>query len=305
MKSIDVSFIVTIYNKEKYIPEMIQGLLEQKGNFTREYIFVNDGSTDNSLFLLRKLTKLWPNVVIIHQTNQGVCSALNTGIQRARGQYLKFVDGDDRLDPTATDTLLQALTQHPTAVASFGKAKAGKPQDSDDMNLKPSFCLIQKPFIPLLNGQYHQINSMGASPSLILRQAVLNVGLTDERVKIQDFPLALRLAYRYSFVYVDSVVCWCPESMDNRLSNNKKTEVYQTLSTLKLFLAEYSLSGKEVGYCVKKAVRGIVKQGYSSNLAVVDKIKLFVIKKGGWRFMTNQEKAITMINKFSDEFYCT
>jgi len=60
-----VSFVIPVFNKEKYLRFVLDSLKNQKGTFQREFIFVNDGSTDNSLLLLRSQTKNWKNTKII------------------------------------------------------------------------------------------------------------------------------------------------------------------------------------------------------------------------------------------------
>lgn len=107
-----ISYIITIYNKSQFIPHLIHGLESQIGTFEREFIFVDDGSTDNSLELLHKHTKNWSNTTIITQENQGPAIALNVGLERATGDYIKMMDGDDLLLPHATSAFLNVLIKH-------------------------------------------------------------------------------------------------------------------------------------------------------------------------------------------------
>ena len=62
-----VSFIVTVYNKEYFLPAVFDAMLAQSGDFEREYVIVNDGSTDNSLALIREFAERTPDVVVIDQ----------------------------------------------------------------------------------------------------------------------------------------------------------------------------------------------------------------------------------------------
>ena len=70
-----ISFICPVFNKEKYLPKVLESIRNQVGDFKKEYIFINDGSTDNSLDLLKEGTKKWKNTTIINQTNKGPAKA--------------------------------------------------------------------------------------------------------------------------------------------------------------------------------------------------------------------------------------
>lgn len=95
MDNFDVSVIVPVYNGEEYIGATLDSIINQDfKNF--ELIVIDDGSTDNSLEIIKdKLSKSTIEYKIIHQENSGVSAARNCGISNARGEYLVFVDADD------------------------------------------------------------------------------------------------------------------------------------------------------------------------------------------------------------------
>ena len=90
-----VSFVVPVFNKAKYLKTVIKSLRQQTGNFDKEYIFINDGSTDNSLEILKRERKNLKNCKIISQINKGSASATNVGIRSSNMKYIKFLDADD------------------------------------------------------------------------------------------------------------------------------------------------------------------------------------------------------------------
>lgn len=90
----DVSFIIPVYNAEKYIGRCIDNIVQQNTDRKYEIICVDDGSTDKSYFVLKEYEK-YPNVLIIRQKNQGASAARNTGILASHGKYICFVDVDD------------------------------------------------------------------------------------------------------------------------------------------------------------------------------------------------------------------
>ena len=96
-EKIKISIIVPVYNKERYIGRCIKSLLYQTLKEI-EIIVVDDGSTDDSLLIVEKISKQFDNIKIIKQKNSGCSSARNKGIELARGEYIGFVDPDvDRL----------------------------------------------------------------------------------------------------------------------------------------------------------------------------------------------------------------
>uniref|UniRef100_UPI004056C117 glycosyltransferase family 2 protein n=1 Tax=Agathobacter sp. TaxID=2021311 RepID=UPI004056C117 len=92
-----VSIIIPVYNGEKYISNILNNLSMLTYN-NYEVIFVNDGSKDNSLELLRCAENINSKIKVISQDNAGVSEARNTGLQYANGEYICFIDVDDEVD---------------------------------------------------------------------------------------------------------------------------------------------------------------------------------------------------------------
>lgn len=95
--AIKVSVIIPIYNCDKYIGQCVETLINQTLKEC-EFIFINDGSIDNSLSILKGFEKKDSRVKVINQTNQGVSVARNVGLNIATGEYIGFVDGDDYVE---------------------------------------------------------------------------------------------------------------------------------------------------------------------------------------------------------------
>lgn len=96
MNSTLISVIVPVYNKEAYIPKLIDCIKEQTFK-DFECILVDDGSTDNSGKLCDILTSGNDLFSVIHIPNGGVSNARNTALDLAKGEYITFVDSDDEI----------------------------------------------------------------------------------------------------------------------------------------------------------------------------------------------------------------
>lgn len=105
-----VSFIIPIYNAEKYLDECIKSIIKQTySNF--ELLLVNDGSTDNSAIICDTYANKDSRIKVIHKINGGVSSARNIGLDNAKGEYICFVDADDVIHPKLLETTLSVLME--------------------------------------------------------------------------------------------------------------------------------------------------------------------------------------------------
>ena len=103
-----VSIIIPAYNAENYIENCVNGILNESfSDF--EIIIVDDGSKDSTPALCDKLAKKDSRVKVIHKPNGGVSEARNTGIDAAKGQYISFVDADDRVTENHLESLVSTM----------------------------------------------------------------------------------------------------------------------------------------------------------------------------------------------------
>lgn len=103
------SVIIPVYNKAPYLHECIASLEAQTFRHF-ETVFVNDGSLDDSLEVLKSLSAGKNNISILTQSNQGPSTARNAGIKEAKGRYLLFLDADDTFSAGALEHLHGRIT---------------------------------------------------------------------------------------------------------------------------------------------------------------------------------------------------
>lgn len=92
-----ISVIVPIYNVEEYIKKCIDSIINQSYK-NIEILLIDDGSTDKSGIICEKYREIDKRIRVIHQSNKGLSNARNVGINKATGNLLSFVDGDDYVD---------------------------------------------------------------------------------------------------------------------------------------------------------------------------------------------------------------
>jgi len=123
-----VSVVIPVWNAEKNIKKLIEELLGQSYRNV-EIIAVDDGSSDDSLQVLRGLAKTDERLKVIHQENGGVGAARNRGIEAATGEYLVFVDSDDEVETDFVKALVEAVRRDPAVVLAVAGRKYNKLQE--------------------------------------------------------------------------------------------------------------------------------------------------------------------------------
>jgi len=101
-----ISVIIPVYNRAQYVDSCLKSVISQTiGLESLEIIIINDGSTDNSLDILKEYDRIHESIVLIDQVNQGVSAARNAGLKHATGEYIAFLDADDYLPKDAYEVL--------------------------------------------------------------------------------------------------------------------------------------------------------------------------------------------------------
>ncbi len=237
-----VSYIVTIYNKALYLPFVVHGIVNQEGTFEREFVFVDDGSTDGSMEVLNRLVQDIPDKVeIIQQENCGPSVASNRGLEVCTGDYIKFVDGDDVLLPWATKILMNVMEEGKHAYAFSSNPVA---MSYDNMSLDHLDSIVSKlrgcsdnmATSIWSNPLQHVISRSHGNPTswIAARDTVTRTGGFAEHIFVQDYVMELSLAAQGSAGIFPGPIFLYPEEDTKRVSSNKA----QILHDLNMALGE-------------------------------------------------------------------
>ena len=179
-----------VYNAEKYLREAIDSILNQ--TYTDfELIAIDDGSTDNSLKILREYEKQDERIRVISETRCGVAKVRNIAIAVAKGEFIANMDADDISSATRFDKQIAYMNANPECVA------LGAQVEFIDSDGEPVWNFPQ----PLTHEEIESLLWRGRgltltqSVAMMRRHAVLNVGCYDESLKTsEDLDLYLKLA---------------------------------------------------------------------------------------------------------------
>lgn len=181
-----VSVVIPCFNNENTILETIDSVMNQTYS-NIEIIVVNDGSTDKSLELLKNI----PNnkIKVLTQENQGPSPTRNKGAKLAKGDYLLFVDGDDKIAPTYIEECVNILDEDPSINIVYTKARFFEALDSEWK--LPEFELSS-----FLTNNCIYISAM------IRRNVFFDVGCFDENLRYtEDWELWIHIIKKYGGVH--------------------------------------------------------------------------------------------------------
>ena len=193
-----ISVIIPVYNVETYIEECLNSVIGQTFRDI-EIILVNDGSTDLSLEIIKTFAEKDKRITFYSQENKGVSVARNSGIRKARGEYILFVDSDDKI----VENTLTVLYQHAietNADLVLGNASYWYP----DGTLQPSFVRRKANNISGLSGEicFEKLMMEMVFPPLVYLFFVKRKIIMDNK-----------LFFKRNIIHEDEL--WCVKTMFN------------------------------------------------------------------------------------------
>lgn len=193
-----VSIVIPTHNDGRFLAEAIESALGQTAG-PCEVIVVGDGSSDD----LRAVASSYTGVKIIRQPPQGVSSARNAGWRTARGHFVVFLDGDDRLKPRAVELNLRRFAESPECGFVYGSFEYIDANGRVLKSPRPK-AVGEDAYGSLLR------EDTVVTPATVMhrRDCLEAVGGFDEQLfSCEDYDLYLRLARRYKVISSEDCVC--------------------------------------------------------------------------------------------------
>lgn len=129
MKNKLLSVVIPAYNIDSYLSDSVQSLGAFLNAEEVEILIINDGSTDNTQAIGKRLESKYFNVRLFNKPNGGLSSARNFGMDVLNGKYVYFFDGDDQLNAAYTSILMDMLKTEDLDLLGFGYAKVSDDGD--------------------------------------------------------------------------------------------------------------------------------------------------------------------------------
>jgi glycosyltransferase involved in cell wall biosynthesis len=196
-----VSVIIPAYNASQYLADAIRSVLSQSFR-DFEIIVVDDGSSDNTE---QVAAEFFPDVKYYRQSNAGPAIARNTGIRKAKGEWIAFLDSDDWWDETHLEQLLLRCGQVPEADMIYGSrcsvdAWGRVLEEPSEQSAYPEGWI----FRDLLAGNYI------STPSVMVKRTVLEIlnGFGEDPVfrNCEDYDLWLRISAQFRIASIPGLV---------------------------------------------------------------------------------------------------
>jgi glycosyltransferase involved in cell wall biosynthesis len=220
-----ISIVIPVYNATDYLNETLISLFNQTYK-NIEIICINDGSTDDSFAILEKYQD---KIIIINQTNSGQCAASNNGLKHATGDYIKFFDADDIMNPEHIELQVKCLNGRTDAIAS---CEWGRFYDNNPNSAVFNPEAVWEDLVPLewlKTSLSQKADMMGAWLWLIPRQVLKKSGGWDERLSLNnDFEFSTRLLLAAKEVlFTPSAKLYYRSGLSDNLANTSSMESYE------------------------------------------------------------------------------
>lgn len=255
---VKVSIIIPIYNIEKYIKDCLESVVAQTLEEI-EIICVDDGSTDESLKIIKKYSNKDERIKIINSTkNMGVSRARNIGLEASTGQYIFYIDGDDWIEINLIENLYKLACEHNADVVLGSMTFVWEKRREKHLNKLSEGVYDGKKKIKAFQNVYDIDNkevllnwnicgNLFRRDKLYIQQMKLN-----EKIKIgEDMAVFLPFILNCDRIYVSDVTAYYyrqHESSAMHRNNSKSMDYYYLWEYLKPYLTDKPNLKRQIEY---------------------------------------------------------
>lgn len=231
-----ISVVIPLFNKSASILNTIRSVQSQTYN-DFEIIVVDDGSTDDSACVVESMRTEDPRLSLIKKQNGGVCSARNTGIQAAQGEYIALMDADDIWDKSYLEEQMRMVSDFPDCQMwgiNYGETV-------NDVIIRDVPTGLPKGFRGIVEDYFRipgRVSDLFCSSSVFVRRDVFDkVGFFDERIRYaEDSDMWFRIIARFPVAFYDKYLVFYRFDAENRAQTKHRPLRY----FLPYFVDKYS-----------------------------------------------------------------
>ena len=254
----EISYIVTVYNKENHLKDLFN-IIKKQGVKNYEIIFIDDNSSDNSVKIIKSLSKNQKNITLIeNKDNKGPAIRLNQAAKKAKGDFFHLFDCDD-IPPIGTSKHLLELAKENQADLIYGQYKKTNLSSSEIIKteklIKGKIEISEEPLLEILNKNHTHINS------LIKKETFIKSGGCNEEIFIQDESLALNSGYAANkIISLNYPTIFAPKKDNSNLSANINQQHHDRFFAYKTALFSFKKASQKCQNIIYlKAISTLVK----------------------------------------------
>tara|TARA_B110000261_G_C13055909_1_gene346140 strand:+ start:288 stop:1091 length:804 start_codon:yes stop_codon:yes gene_type:complete len=211
INSLKISVVMSVFNHEDYVSDAIESILGQTYQ-NLEFLIINDGSTDGSLKIILKYSKLDSRIIVINQGNLGLTRSLNIGIRQSSGDYIARQDADDISALNRLEKQLDAIQKYELDIVTTRAFKNNK--------IVPNRIILS-----FNNSSILKTGNIFIHGSFFIDRKVFDMQMYDEKFQYaQDFKFILDALFNNLKIGVMIESLYYLNNIYTSISNTKKIE---------------------------------------------------------------------------------
>lgn len=259
-----ISIIVPVYNVEPYLSFCLDSILQQTYK-DYEVILIDDGSTDSSGRICEDYCKKDKRFRVIHQNNQGLSGARNTGLSVVNGDYFCFIDSDDYIHPRMIEILIKICEETGCKVAMCNVKETYESGIIEETTINEPRVLSQRQiFYDLFSDQWKYLFH-------IVCNKLYSKNLINNRfnsVKSEDTDYNIRIYLSIDKMAVIDSQLYCYFQREGSITNNMDYRFHQSINSILLYHSYLKYFPKSKEYekaiCLRRTIKKYLSASYDT-----------------------------------------
>lgn len=228
MNNPKISVIVPVYNVEQYLEECLESLVNQTMIEEMEVLMIDDGSTDNSRYIIEKYALDYENFHAYHKENEGLAITRNVGMSHAKGEYIRFIDSDDCIPLDSNEKLYNLISKYNHDIVTGRFNKESKYNAWENILSKNSFKNVKENINSTHIKELTDLVWDATSCNKLYKKEFLekyNIKFPNEKIYYEDIIFTFKCYYFANSIGIinENVYNWRVRTSDNSITQNKNS----------------------------------------------------------------------------------